>query len=355
MTGMLKGIAARLHLWVGVPLAIYAVLIGLSGAVLVFREDIQASLHPQLHTGAPARFGADPDRVLKQIQERYPGWRPLTFTWPHDRTPYWMIFLLKGNQSRELYVDPQTGQFVAEVDPHAGWFGWTERLHNNLHWGRNGRLANGYGALGVLLLSVTGLQLFWPRRRSLATLWQRDGWRFWHYTLGLASLVGLVALAFTGAYYTWSKYYIAAVSQVLPRTPELTLPPLPAPPPPPPTVWRLMDIAQQALPGKAIQRFPIPDARFPLRVTFREGSFAEFQLVSSVTLDPRTGAVLRVQRLAERPAGDGVLGWINGLHFGAFWGRLGQVLWAFCGVSLAILGPTGVWIWWRRRQVSLKG
>jgi uncharacterized iron-regulated membrane protein len=350
MTGMLKRLTARIHLWLGIPLALYALLIGLSGAVIVFKDDLNALQHPQFHPGGTPVFGADPDLALAKVKQLYPDWRPLSFTWPHDDMPYWMVFLLKSNQSLEVYIHPGSGEIVGTRNPRDGWVGWVESLHTNLRFGREGRLANGYGAIGLLLLSLTGIYLAWPRRRTLPALWRQDRPRFWHYTLGLGTAVWLAGLAFTGAYYTWSKDYIAVVNQVLPRSPELKLPPLPEPPPPPPTIWKLMDLAQQAFPGKAIHRFPVPDPRFPLRVTFREGSFAQFHQVSSVTLDPRTGAVLRVQPLAERPSGDAFLGWLSGYHFGVFGGRPIQLLWALIGLSIATLGPTGVWMWTRRQQ-----
>jgi uncharacterized iron-regulated membrane protein len=346
---MLRGILRQMHLWLGVPLAVYAFLIGVSGTVIVFKDELNAWQHPEFHPGGKVVFGADPDKVLREVRKQYPDWRPLSFTWPHDEMPYWMIFLLKPNQSMEVYINPESGAIVGTRNPRGGWVGWVESLHTNLRWGREGRLANGYGAIGLLLLSVSGVYLVWPRRRTLPALWRHDRGRFWHYSLGLLSALWLAGLAFTGGYYTWSKEYAAVVNQILPRSPELVLRSLPEPPPAP-TVWKLMDLAQQAFPGKAIHRFPVPDPRFPLRVTFREGSFAQFHQVSSVTLDPRSGAVLRVQKLDDRPAGDAFLGWLSGYHFGVFGGRPVQLFWALLGLSIATLGPTGVWMWIRRMQ-----
>jgi uncharacterized iron-regulated membrane protein len=344
-----RSFLAQVHLWLGLLLAVYGILIGLSGAVIVFKDDLTSLLYPRFHTGAPASFGADPDLLLSEVRKQYPGWRPLTISWPHDRMSYWMIYLLRPAASLELYADPATGQVIGTRDPRAGWLGWIETLHTNLLWAQPGRLANGYGAIGLLLLTASGLYLVWPRLRTLSALRRHDRSRYLHYLLGAATALWIAALAFTGAYYTWSKHYIAFVSRSWDRTAEVKLPPLPPTPVKPPTIWRLMDLAQQSFPGKAIQRFPVPDPRFPLRVTFREGSFAAFHQVSSVTLDPRTGAVLLRQTMDDRPAGDRLLGWISAFHFGAFGGLPVRILWCVIGLSLALLGPTGVWMWWQRR------
>jgi uncharacterized iron-regulated membrane protein len=341
----LRKLISLTHLWLGLPLALYAVLIGLSGAIIVFKDDLNVWLHPELHPGGDPVFQADPDRVLAELATQYPGWRPLSFSWPHDETRYWMVFLLKGPQSLHVFIDTSSGKIVGTHDPKSGWLGWVETLHTNLRFGRDGRLANGYFALGLLLLSLSGAFLVWPRLRTLSL---RDI-RQWHYSLGTFTFFFLFGLAFTGAYYTWSRTYIEAVKATLGRGSEPTLPKLDRPTTTTLPIWQLMDLAQRAYPGKAIHRFPIPDAKFPLRVTFRESSFAAFHQVSSVTLDPRTGAVLRVQPLAQRHPGDSFLGWLSGFHFGVFGGRPVQILWALVGLAIAALGPTGVWIWWRKR------
>lgn len=348
----LRKILLQLHLWIGLALSIYALLIGISGSIITFKDELKVRLHPELHSSGATRMAADPDRILAHVRERYPGWQALSFTWPHDHTTNWMIFLLKGPQSLEVYVNPETGAIVGTHDPRSGWLGWIETLHTNLAMGRTGRLWNGYGAIGLALLSLSGLYLVWPRLRHLSSLMAKQTLLGSHFALGAFAFVFLLGLAFTGAYYTWSKNYIAAVNAILPRSPEISLPQLADGARTPVSLWRLMDIAQQAFPGKTIHRFPIPNPKFPLRVTFREGSFAEFHRVSAVVLDPRTGEVLRIQHLKDRPTGDSFLGWLSGFHFGVFGGWPVQALWFLVGLSLASLGPTGVWIWLRRRRSS---
>lgn len=342
----LRKIVSLVHLWLGLPLALYAVLIGLSGAVLVFHEDINVLLHPHLHPGGDPVFQADPDQALRDMAAQYPGWLPLSITWPHDQSPYWMVYLIQGAESLEVYIDTSTGKIAGTHDPHSGWLGWVERLHNNLRLGRNGRLANGYFAIALILLSLSGAVLVWPRLPSLSL---RDI-RQWHYSLGTLSFFFLIGLAFTGAYYTWTGTYINAVKAILGRGREVTLPKLEGQPSLLP-VWKLMDLAQRANPGKAIHRFPIPDSKYPLRVTFRDSSFTAFHEVTSVTLDPRTGTVLAIQSPAQRHPGDTFLGWLSAFHFGVFGGRPVQIVWALMGLAIAALGPSGVWIWWRKRTL----
>lgn len=342
-----RGIFRQLHLWLGLILAVYAVLIGISGAVIVFKADINILLRPELHHGPPPQFRADLGQALANIRQQFPDWKPLSISWPHEESPYWMVFLLKASQSLEVYVDTNTGNIIGSHDPRSGWLGWIESLHSNLRLARQGRLLNGYAALGLLALAFTGIFLVAPRLKYLQ-LRHLLRPRELHYFTGATVCIFLVGLSFTGAYYTWSQLYIQWTDAVLVRTPGITLAPSPGTQPAP-TLGELVRIAQNTFPGKVIHLLPVPDARYPLRVTFREGSQSEFHLVSNVVLDPRTAKVLRVQHLKNRPAGDSFLGWLSAFHFGTFGGVAVRILWALVGVAIALLGPTGFWIWWRRR------
>ncbi len=339
-----------IHKILGLALAVYVLVMGLSGTILVFREPIQASLHPEFASGPAPDFLASPDKALENVRARYPAWLPLSLTWPHEHTPFWMVYLLKGPQGLAVYVDTRSGAIVGAHDPKSDWLGTVETIHSNWSFGRNGRLFNGYGALGTILLSLSGFWLVWPRLRHLRLSSQLLRARDLHYSLGALSLFFLLGISFTGAYFTWSKYYLDFAKSYLGRTPEIQLAPLSQPTPPQTLpISDLIARAQAALPGKPIQRIPIPNARYPYRVVFREGPFSAFHLVSSVTLDPRNGQVLLVQALADRPRGDAFLGWISAFHFGAFGGWPVQWLWAAFGVIMSVLAVSGVQIWWRSR------
>jgi uncharacterized iron-regulated membrane protein len=338
----------RVHLILGLPLAVYAIVMGGTGAALVFRDAIHAGQHPHLYSGPAPVYTATPDQALTAVRARYPGWNPLSVTWPHERTPYWMIYLLRGPAAREVYVSTATGEIVGDRDPRAGWLGVAERIHNNWYWGRNGRLLNGYGAIGLTLLSLSGLWLVWPRLRHLrldATFFRN---RDLHYWLGTISCVFVLVVSFTGAYYTWGASYRELAYRWLGHRAEIRLPERTASATR--SVAELVERAQREFPGKPVQRAPIPDPKFPYRVSFREGAMSEIHKVSSVTLDPRTGEVLAKEALAQRPAGDTFVGMLSAVHFGVFGGAPVEWLWALLSLAMATLGPTGVLIWWRKRR-----
>src|SRR5580765_5595718 len=100
----------RVHMYCGLLIAVYAVLIGLSGAVLVFRPELTQLSRPELYSRQlPQTLPTVPDRIVALAHETYPDWRPLSLTWPNEGSPSWMLYLLRGSEALEFYVDPFSG------------------------------------------------------------------------------------------------------------------------------------------------------------------------------------------------------------------------------------------------------
>jgi len=333
----LKSCVRLAHLCIGLLASVYAIAIGLSGSLLVFRDNLMALEHPEFHRGRAIENRVTAGDALRAVQVAYPEWKALTVTWPNERWPYWMIYLQRGSEALQVYVDTGTGAVVGSIDPKRGRAGWLARVHVNLLAGRIGRRLNGYGALALLALSLSGPFLWWPKRGH---------WTHLHYSVGIGSAAFIATLAFTGAYFNWTQAYIAAVDRIFDRTSEPraanrggSLLPL----------EELARLAQRVFPQRSLYRIQVVDgAGQAVRVTVREGTIDEFHKVSTVFLDPVTGAVLGTVPLSGRPAGDTLLGLLSAVHFGVFGGWPVKILWAALSLSLPVLSVTGCCLWWRR-------
>ncbi|MFM2125447.1 MAG: hypothetical protein RL328_1898 [Acidobacteriota bacterium] len=333
----------RLHMVAGLSLSAYAVAIGLTGSALVFRDEIKAWDYPQFHRAPAVPISTTPDQALAAVRQAWPDGRVLSVTWPNQESPYWMSYVLrtKGG-AREVFTDPATGRIVGDRDPSGGLNGWLLKLHTNLLAGSTGRRVNGYGAWLLVVMGLTGVVLWWPRQ-----IW-RPRLRAWplHHATGVIALPFILVLAVTGTYFMWSADYVKLVAAVFPRTTEPRASGANGPMLP---MEELARRSYAALPGRQIQRIAVVDQPTQaVRVTMREGTPAEFHLVSTVFLDPVTGAVLLSNPLDRRPAGDAILSWFSALHFGVFGGWLVRVLWFVLGLSLPVLSISGCLLWWRR-------
>jgi uncharacterized iron-regulated membrane protein len=100
-------------------------------------------------------------------------------------------------------------------------------LHDNLLAGPAGRTVNGFGAIAVLLVALTGLVIWWPgvsRWRHSLTLrrdvnWKRFIWDL-HSVMGIWSFAFVLVFAFSGIYLCFPEGFHALGDKLQPLTPE---------------------------------------------------------------------------------------------------------------------------------------
>jgi uncharacterized iron-regulated membrane protein len=91
------------------------------------------------------------------------------------------VWLVRDDETPQRFFDPRTGDDVGSSSMFAFWLvSKLIELHDDLLAGREGRRVNGLGAVAVLVMTLTGLVIWWPGigrwRRSL-TLRRGVGWK----------------------------------------------------------------------------------------------------------------------------------------------------------------------------------
>jgi uncharacterized iron-regulated membrane protein len=198
----------QVHLWCGIGIGMYVLLISVTGSVLVYTNELYMAATPKpiISTASKPRLT---DQELKDAAMRvYPGYRSVNLV--HARNPDQAVdvWLRRDDQIKKRLFDPRTGADLGESVPLGIWLVSRLRdLHDNLLAGPTGRVANGVGALAVLAIAVTGLVLWWPGirlwRRNLTVHrgagWKRLTWEL-HNTIGFWSLGFILVFVLSGAY-----------------------------------------------------------------------------------------------------------------------------------------------------------
>jgi uncharacterized iron-regulated membrane protein len=349
----------QVHLWAGIVLALYAVIISMSGAILVFQDEIRlASLRradfDETHVAAISS-------VIAQAKARFPT-QTLTFVGvPHEENPWWTLYLSDAKGKPDLaYADAATGMPLVQ---HGRLFiDWVLDLHVYLLAGRTGFVVNCIAGIGLLLLAVTGAILWWPGirlwKRALAVSMRR-GWKRVNYdlhsaigiwTLGIVSWWGITAI-----YFLMPQQVSAVVNAISPlvgmkppaaskATPSTAIASIDA------MVANVPAIAPGSLSGVALPEKP--GGAITLYVgRLRAGDFSHRDIV---TLDGHTGKPLGVWHYGNnRSLGDWFLWLMYPLHFGTLWGMGVKILWCLLGLSVSVLSVTGVLMYWNRKLSKL--
>lgn len=347
----MKKILFQVHLWGGLTLGVYAFLIGLTGAVLVFREEIVRVMAPapRVDESQPASIEA----IRAGIQSAYPEWHAWSLEAPREAGAPWSSYLLQRGKGRLVFADA-AGRVVGERSLEGTWLAVFERFHSNLFLPR-GRLWNGIAGLLLLAIAGTGIYLWWPRAGAWNTAFvivRRSNWKGIVYDLhrvGGAITVGFFILfCITGAYFTWPAVYRDIAGAILPVKPK-----------PQPVSIRtegarqpiddLVAAAQRAAPEGRLMRVLVPQGRRePVRVFLAFGAPVGERNVVQLAMHPHTGEVLSVDDFRERRIGDHAVSWIGPLHTGHFGGVAIKTIWALAGLAMPALLITGFIMWTNR-------
>lgn len=197
-----------MHLWSGVALGLYIVMMSVTGSVLVYSNELYTAATPApiLSTGSGPRL--TDDQLAEAARRLYPGYRVVNIGRSRNPDEAVDIWLRGGNRPKQRLFDPRSGADLGDSVPLGIWLiSRTIDLHDNLLAGTTGRRVNAVGALALLLMAMTGLAIWWPGIRAWRgslTLHRGVGWKRWiwhsHSMIGFWSLGFLLVFGVSGAY-----------------------------------------------------------------------------------------------------------------------------------------------------------
>jgi len=286
----------QVHLWTGLALGLYVLVLSLTGSVLVYRLELEQLLASPRAALDETATPMTADQLRAAAVRAYPGW---TVTAVHEGSyrasrgrgrpgrgpdPTAAIVFERDGQRKERLFNPYSGTDLGDSFTQ-GQFALLRvvSLHDDLLLGRpEGTRANGALSLAFTLIVLTGAVVWWPGiarwKRGLGVKvtagWKRFNWEL-HSALGFWLLAFMVMWGVSG-------WYLG----------------MPDP---------LTDL---------VERWSDPEGP-----------------------------------IGERP-GDLFLQWLTRLHFGRWrdpvWGPWLKAVWACVGIVPAVMFVTGLLMWWNR-------
>lgn len=363
----------RWHLWLGLCTGLLLLVIGGSGSVAVFIEEIDWLVTPALRADARADAPrADVDTLAENVRRAYPGGR-LTALNLSVRPSFAHVARVASTDrgGLDVFLDPVTGRINGDRVTSSAYTAtlrnFIRQLHLRLFMGLWGRVFVGFFGVTLVLSCVTGLWIYRGWLRNLFRLrWRGAGARTrgsdLHKLVGVWSLLFNVIFGLTGAVYGYENLVGQVRSHWLRARPaEPAAAPAPrAPRPPAPAgpvlpLAELLARARAAFPELTVRNILLP-ANAAAPVILRGDVPALFvqqshvRRASFVALDARTGAIQRRVDGREARGWDRIYSSFDPLHFGYFGGTLTKVIWFVLGLTPGVLALTGAWLWWRRTR-----
>lgn len=363
-TASLHRIVWRWHFYAGVLVAPVLVVVAVTGGLYVFKAELERLLYPSVLTVPPGPVRVPLEAQVAAAKASVPdGYRAGSVgVWPDPTMPTEVFFQAKDRPFKLVYVDPYTGAVTGELAGD-GLFRTVLKLHRTLFLGPAGRVVVELTTGWTVVLLVTGLYLWWPRKRTAAgLLYPRLRAKPYAVLRDLHAVAGFYLLpvsataALTGLLYTqvWGGGYFLAAERTgasAGRTPPKSVSPPEARPLP---LDAAFAAARSHYPDAGSLSLSLPSRPDAALVVFAGGATGPVTH-GVLALDRSTGEVLANTPEHDQPAMRRWTGWNYSLHVGSVLGRPTKVLWLVaCGV-LTALPLTGLWMWWARRPAGRTG
>jgi uncharacterized iron-regulated membrane protein len=391
-----RALFTGIHRYVGLAMAIFLVITGLTGSLLAFYPELEAALNPQAFRVEPAgRTVLSPDVLIARVEHARPTLRVTGLELPeHPRHSTMLYFEPRLDPSTgqphvhdgsELFVDPYDGRVLAERHWGAARLdrlhilSFLYSIHTSLHIpGRIGTVLLGIVALLWAIDCFVGFYLTLPARTKSAGRGWWPRWKLaWQIKRGASFTRLNLDIHRAGGLWFWLVTFVLALSSVALNLGDEVFKPavrlfgaLSADPfdavgkrPSLPQRMPRIDHTEAAALGRAA----LSDASGPMYLGYlsylpdRHAYWVAFRPAEResrfmalgetwVFVDADTGAVRHRSRFEDATAADTFVELQLPLHSGQAFGLPGRIVICVSGLLVAVLSITGVIIWWKKRR-----
>ncbi|MEY4589289.1 MAG: hypothetical protein RL497_1365 [Pseudomonadota bacterium] len=384
-----------IHRYAGLGMAVFLILVGVTGSLLAFYPELEQLTAPQFYTSsrtdAPLDIGVlgekathiDPQCIVTSVSLSEPG-RAVVGVAPRINPETQLPFALTYSQ---MLLNPYTGELLGTRHQGAISEGWHNLLpfiyefHYSLILGDTGIWILGIVAFIWVVDCFTGLIITFPARgrhqQSAPSFWARwkkawvikwgaSKWRLnfdLHRALSLWLWGALLVFAWTSVYMNlWDTAYTHITRALMPFHPpwyELAgREPAPAIPQ---QDWRTINAKARALMNEQAKQIGFTLERpSELRYEAHYNAY-RYRVLSSLDLSDRfartevffdatNGELLLNYFPSGQHTGNTVSLWLHALHTGRVWGLPYRIFVCVLGVFIVVITLTGVLVWWNKRH-----
>lgn len=362
----------QLHWFLGITAGVVLAVMGVTGAIISFEDELLVALNPGVASVGPGRgpLLAPPD-LAARVLAQHPGARVSRIVANSNPGMAAQIsYTLPDSKKRRVeFADPVDGRLLGEGKGH-DFFEFVTRLHRWLALpdGSNGigRQITGFAAVSLIYFALSGLYLRWPRqpldwRAWLVLDWRKTGrnlYRALHATIGGWVLIFYLISGLTGLWWSYGWYRDGAQALLVG------------------TVSKGEVHGKGGSKGKA-GKDAVPDlslawsaftartapARYEhVTLIVRDGAVVQFRakleggrhdrVSDEVSIDGRTGSVPSFIPYAKRSMGQDIVTSIFEIHRGAYFGIVGRIGFLIASLTMPLFTITGFLLYFARRRAK---
>ncbi|WP_018628303.1 PepSY-associated TM helix domain-containing protein [Niabella aurantiaca] len=353
------------HLYLGIIAGALLCVVGLTGSILVFGDEIDQALNKDLFFAMEKQKRYSIEEIATLVPQKYPGKKVDYVYLPKEGNPNISYVCYDFATEEQFFINPYTATLTGKRLHHSSFIGFVTELHTNLLMPGPGQYIVGIATLCLLILTVSGLRLWvpqqykkWKQWRSVLTVNFRSGFKRqnydWHNVLGVYSAPVVIMLSLTGFALTFGPVFIAFLFMLTGRSPQ--------------SVQQIFGqksewvrggqqlspadaalVAKRQFPNAVIRGIAYPaDSTAAYRFDMRSDGVSKEGNRIMLSIDQYNGKVLLNSETDFPNIGNSYLTWIVPLHLGTFGGLPTKILACVGGLVPLLLFITGLIVWWPR-------
>ena len=359
---MRKGGLFFIHSFAGLFSGLFILLLSISGAVLVFHEELDGFQKPIVGIEKTTRDVLQLDSCYKIIKVHYPGAQISHAEIAYSTDKAFCFFIYDssydaGKRPMQVFIHPASGSILASrggsEDVKHNIMSWLSAFHNSFHQGKKGEWLLGFFAFIFLISIITGIILY--RKNIVAVLlcrkiiFKRSNL---HQVAGTWALIFNLMIGITGF---WMQRYVFKKEfyQLSDYTPVLKASP--------PLLYNFDSAYQRikeqfpAFTGHVVYFAQNKKGKTALYGSNSTNSFIHSKKQADVIFLDSAGAIANTRFINEIAAADRYDIINSQIHMGKYGGLPVKIIYCIGGMVSGLLSITGFLLWFKRRKNKTTG
>jgi uncharacterized iron-regulated membrane protein len=354
---MIKKCIRPIHLIVGFLSGIVLFIVAVTGCITAFDEELKSIVYSDL---MEVKVSSSKVKTIQEIlsiaQQVQKDVEIKNVNVKLDKTRSTEVLF---HNDQTIYINPYSGKVLGELNKHEDFFGVVLEIHKNLYLGETGAWITSVSALLFFFMLLSGIILWWPRKRAIMekfSIKRKVHWRKTNYdlhsVLGFYASWIIIFTVITGLIwaFSWAEdgLYWVTNSKKPPRIEIESI-----------VAHEKTQHSIDLIYAKAIGKFPkhkeciinIPEGESgSFRVVFRHNDKGFYRQIDNLYFDQYTGKVIKEKLFDKLSLGDKLKITNINIHTGKVFGLFGQLLVFFASLICASLPITGFLIWKGKRN-----
>lgn len=342
----------KIHQWCGLLAGLFIMLLGISGSILVFHEELDSREHKEVWK-VSAQEPVSIDKAYKTLTQKYQHWEIRLQRFSNDPAETLIFSLRRPDQRLMIFSHPSSGKILKVADSDKTFVNWILRFHYSLHADLIGEILVFIFGLLYFISLVSGLIIYRKAIQKIflfRTRFNRKNKRAiassLHRYTGVWALVLNLFIVISGILISYDVVSNGLKKNKTPgsiEAPEIKF-----------SIDHTLQIVDQKYPDfhPSYIRFPLVKEK-PLIIQGELAGQAFFysRYYNSVPVDALTGVTGELIQADSANSSTKLSSIVRAVHFVEFGNFPVKLLFCLAGLTAPALSITGFFLWkWKRNK-----